>query len=214
MAKNNTRNRKIVELGEAFVKSKIQGDPGHDYLHCDRVRNIALAIARREKGDLDLFVIEIAALFHDIADHKFSGDDQISVKLARKFLKKMKVSKKKIDHICFIIDHISFSGDKGGATRMTTEEGKIVQDADRLDAMGATGIARTFSYGGAINRKMYTNATDYETIVKTTIGYLSKVLINKYKKVMNTKTAKKMMLKRIRTMVYFLKAFSAEVAIK
>ncbi|GAB5409496.1 MAG: HD domain-containing protein [Balneolaceae bacterium] len=145
--------KELLLKTEDFVKAKIEGDAGHDWWHVHRVRNTALSIAIKEKADL--FIVELAALLHDIADHKFhDGDEKIGSITARNWLKELDVEEHHILHICEIITDLSFKG-ANVDTSMRTLEGKIVQDADRLDAIGAIGIARAFSYGGFRNRELY-----------------------------------------------------------
>lgn len=145
--------KSILSKTEGFVKDKLEGDSGHDWWHIHRVRNTALTLAKEEKADL--FIVELASLLHDIADHKFhDGDETIGPETARKWLRSILVPEPSINHICKIIADLSFKG-ADVATPMKTLEGKIVQDADRLDAIGAIGIARAFSYGGFRNRELY-----------------------------------------------------------
>lgn len=145
--------KEIIQKTEAFVQQKLEGDAGHDWWHIHRVRNTALTLANQEHADL--FIVELAALLHDIADHKFhNGDATIGPIVAEKWLIELNVDKSIINHVCQIIKDISFKGAKV-ETPMQSMEGKIVQDADRLDAIGAIGIARAFSYGGFKNRELY-----------------------------------------------------------
>ena len=144
----------ILSETETYVRRKLEGEgTGHDWWHIHRVRNMALELGKEEKANL--FVVELAALLHDIADHKFhDGDEDIGSVTARKWLKKLDISKKTIDHVCDIIHGVSFKGAKV-ETPMKTIEGKVVQDADRLDALGAIGIARAFAYGGYKGRELH-----------------------------------------------------------
>ncbi|MBO6523806.1 MAG: HD domain-containing protein [Balneolaceae bacterium] len=145
--------KEILKKTEEFVKGRLEGDSGHDWWHIHRVRNIALHIAKKEQADL--FIVELAVLLHDVADHKFhDGDETIGAKVARDWLLSLGIDQKTILHVCQIIKNVSFKG-ANVETSMQTIEGKIVQDADRLDAMGAIGIARAFSYGGYRNRELY-----------------------------------------------------------
>lgn len=144
----------ILSKTEAFIREKLAGDSsGHDWWHIDRVRRNALHIARDEGADL--FVVELAALLHDVADWKFhGGDDSIGPQTARDWLSRHEVAGPVIDHVCEIIATVSFKG-AGVATEMSTIEGKCVQDGDRLDAIGAVGIGRAFAFGGHFGRAMY-----------------------------------------------------------
>lgn len=144
----------ILLKTEAFIREKLAGDSsGHDWWHIDRVRRNAVHIARDEGADL--YVVELAALLHDVADWKFhGGDDSIGPRTARDWLTRHEVTPTVIDHVCEIIATVSFKG-AGVATEMSTIEGKCVQDGDRLDAIGAVGIARAFAFGGHFGRAMY-----------------------------------------------------------
>ena len=139
---------------EKYVREQLEGEgSGHDWWHIHRVRNMALSIAKEENADI--FIVELASLLHDIADHKFhDGDEAIGPKVAGDWLATLNVNEATITHVKEIISDLSFKGAKV-ATPMRTIEGKIVQDADRLDAIGAIGIARAFAYGGHKNRELY-----------------------------------------------------------
>ena len=152
------KKEEIIEKTIKYVKGVLQGESsGHDWWHVYRVWKMATRIAKNEK-DIDLLVVELAALLHDIADHKFHGGDlTIGPKKAREWLLSINVFPYVVDHVALIISQISFKGAKV-ATPMSTKEGMIVQDSDRLDALGAIGIARTFAYGGNKGREMYNPA--------------------------------------------------------
>jgi len=140
----------VLKNTETFVKLELGEEAtGHDWWHAVRVRNMALVIARDEGADP--FVVELAALLHDLDDWKFSqqGSDRVRV-----FLQKQGLDRGTVNHICSIIDNISFKGSDVPAA-METMEGKVVQDADRLDALGAIGIARTFAFGGSRGRALH-----------------------------------------------------------
>lgn len=145
----------IIEKTRKFVRDKLHGEgSGHDWWHVFRVWQIAKKIG--EKENANLFTIELAALLHDIADWKFQegGDDSIGAMIAKEWLEKFNVDKKIISHICNIIVGISFKG-AGVKDKLESIEGKIVQDADRLDGIGAMGISRCFAYGGSKGRPIY-----------------------------------------------------------
>lgn len=144
----------ILTITAAHVREKLSGDSsGHDWLHIDRVRRNALHIARDEVANL--FVTELAALLHDIADWKFhGGDDTAGPRAAREWLVRCEADPDIIEHVCEIVATLSFKG-AGVATEMQTLEGRCVQDGDRLDAIGAVGIARAFAFGGHFGRAMY-----------------------------------------------------------
>lgn len=137
--------KEVVNKTEAFIKDKFSGETsGHDYWHMYRVRKLAQHIASQE-ADVDLFTVELAALLHDIADWKFNdGDEEAGPRAARKWLESLGVDNNVIEHIEDIIRNISFKG-AYSENRLTTIEGKIVHDADKLDALGAIGIARVFA---------------------------------------------------------------------
>jgi uncharacterized protein len=144
----------IIVKTAAHVRELFASDSsGHDWWHIDRVWRTALTIAQREGADL--VVVQLAALLHDIADWKFhDGDDKIGPRLAADWLAGLGVDAATIDHVSEIIRGVTFKG-AGVATPMRTLEGSVVQDADRLDAIGAIGIARAFAYGGHAGRAMY-----------------------------------------------------------
>lgn len=158
----------VIDHIKAHVKDKFSGEAsGHDWFHIERVWKMARHLAELEgqlslidtaqdqRPTIDLFVLEAAALLHDIADWKFhDGDEMAGPAAAKALLEPLGVSPDRIDHICDIIKTISFKG-AGVSTPMKTLEGQLVQDADRLDALGAIGVARTFAYGGSQNRPLY-----------------------------------------------------------
>ncbi len=144
----------IVQTIAAEVRRRLGGDgSGHDWWHVFRVWNTARTIGAQEHADM--FVVELAALLHDVADWKYhNGDESVGPRVAREIMQAQSVDAGCMDHVCDIIATISFKG-AGVQTPMKTLEGKVVQDADRLDAMGAMGIARAFAYGGHKNRALY-----------------------------------------------------------
>jgi uncharacterized protein len=146
---------------EAYVREKLPIDAtGHDWHHVFRVRRNALAIGRTES--VDLLVVELAALLHDIADHKFHGGDETAgPRTARQWLESLQAPEDLIEQVCQIIARLSFKG-AAVAQEPLSLEGMVVQDADRLDALGAIGIARAFSYGGAKGRPLYDPAVPPE----------------------------------------------------
>ncbi|WP_291274040.1 HD domain-containing protein [Flavobacterium sp.] len=200
-----------------FVKNKLkEAEGGHDWFHIERVYKNALLIAQTEICNLT--VIKLGALLHDIADSKFhDGNEQIGPKIARQFLEQEQLDKTTIDHVIAIIENLSF---KGGnfKSKFHSKELEIVQDADRLDAIGAIGIARTFNYGGFKNRSLYDpsispkmNMTkeEYKNSTAPTINHFyEKLLLLKDK--MNTETAKKIAANRHAFMERFLAQFYAE----
>ncbi|CAM3762994.1 HD domain-containing protein [Flavobacterium cucumis] len=200
-----------------FVKEKLQNaEGGHDWFHIERVYNNALLIADSEKCDLE--VVKLAALLHDIADSKFhDGDESIGPKIAREFLILQDIADDKINHIISIIENMSFKGGRFEA-KFHSKELEIVQDADRLDAIGAIGIARAFNYGGFKNRPLYNpniqpnlnmSKEEYKNSESPTLNHFyEKLLLLKDK--MNTETGKKIAQKRHDFMVIFLGQFYAE----
>lgn len=143
----------IIKQTKRYVKDKLINEgSGHDWFHIERVYNTSKAIYKKEGGDI--FIIEMCALLHDIGDWKFSNDNKTETKEIEALLENLQVKKSDRDRIIKIIKKISF---KGGIVDSSQEciEGKIVQDADRLDAIGAIGIARTFTYGGYKNNPIY-----------------------------------------------------------
>ena len=201
----------------AFVKEQLaNAEGGHDWFHIERVFNNALLISKTEQ--VDKLVISLAALLHDIADSKFhNGDELIGPKTARSFLESQNVSKTCTAHIIAIIENISF---KGGnfEKKFNSKELEIVQDADRLDAIGAIGIARTFNYGGFKNRPLYNpnvqpnlnmSKEEYKNSEAPTLNHFyEKLLLLKDK--MNTETGKKIAQKRHDFMITYLSQFYAE----
>ena len=201
-----------------FVKQTLHdAEGGHDWWHVYRVWKLSKTIARGEH-DVNLLVVELGALLHDIADAKFhAGDETIGPKLASDFLKSKQVDEDMINEVINIIQNISFKNSlEGNAPRSL--ELMIVQDADRLDAMGAIGIARTFNYGGFKNREIYnpnikpeTHLTKeaYKNSKSPTINHFyEKLLLLKDK--MNTSTGKQLAIERHRFMETYLEEFFDE----
>jgi uncharacterized protein len=207
----------IIDSTILFVKQQLEkAEGGHDWFHIERVYKNALLIARDE--DCDLTVIKLAALLHDIADSKFhQGDETVGPKVARAFLEKEQVEESVIAHVVAIIENISFKGGNFD-TQFQSKELAIVQDADRLDAIGAIGIARTFNYGGYKNRHLYNPAItpnlhmskeEYKQSDSPTLNHFyEKLLLLKDK--MNTPTGRKLAESRHRFMEQFLSEFYAE----
>lgn len=201
-----------------FVKSKFSNEAsGHDWWHMYRVWQLSKTIARTEKS-ADACVVELGALLHDIADWKFhGGDEEAGPKAARKWLESIDVEEAIILHVEDIIRTVSFKG-AGVASNMKTIEGKIIHDADKLDAMGAIGIARAFAYGGANNRSMYdpesmpASHDSFEAYKKnngpTVDHFYEKLLLLKGR--MYTDAAKKLASRRHEYMEEFLQEFYKE----
>ena len=210
-------NQEIIEKTIAFVKSEFRNaEGGHDWFHIERVRTNARNIAQAEP--VDLFVVELGALLHDIADYKFNGGDETAgVKKTRNFLERLQVDEEVIGHVEKIIQNTSFKGGNFKAG-FTSNELAVVQDADRLDAMGAIGIARAFNYGGFRGRAMYNPAINpvtgmsvdqYKQSKAPTINHFyEKLLLLKDR--MNTETGRRLALQRHQFMEYFLEQFFGE----
>jgi len=208
----------IIKNTIVFVKNTLKNaESGHDWFHIERVYNNAKLIAKQE--NVDLFVVELAALLHDIADSKFhDGDENIGPNKAAKFLHTQNISTNIITHIVTIIGNMSFSKSLEKTIKFNSLELQVVQDADRLDAIGAIGIARAFNYGGFKNRTIYNpeikpnlhlSKEAYKKSTAPTINHFyEKLLLLKDK--MNTKTGKKIALERHRFIVLFLAQFYSE----
>ena len=200
-----------------FVKQKLENaEGGHDWFHIERVYKNARLIAKEEPCDMT--IVQLGALLHDIADSKFNnGDETVGPRIARTFLESENVDEPTILHVINIIENISF---KGGnfEKKFSSKELDIVQDADRLDAIGAIGIARTFNYGGFKNRTLYNpkiapkmnmSKEEYKNTEAPTLNHFyEKLLLLKDK--MNTPTGKKIAEARHIYMQNFLSQFYAE----
>lgn len=207
--------KKIIEKTKEYVKQEmLKGDSGHDWSHVLRVNNTAKMIAKKEKADF--FIVELSVLFHDIADSKFTnGDETIAPRKIKDFLNSLKVDTETIEKVNYIVEHMSFKKNQPSEKSL---EFKVVQDADRLDAIGAIGIARAFSFGGYKNRLMYNpeekpnlNQTkeQYVKAEGTTINHFYEKLLL-LKDLMNTDTAKKLAEKRHKFMEKYLDQFYKE----
>ncbi|WP_299015513.1 HD domain-containing protein [uncultured Polaribacter sp.] len=209
---------KIIQNAIAFVKKELaNAEGGHDWFHVERVFKNALLISKDEKTDV--FVVSLAALLHDIADPKFNnGDEKLGPKKATAFLIEQQVPKKIGVHIVNIIKYLSFKNSLNSTKTFTSKELDIVQDADRLDAIGAIGIARCFNYGGFKNRALYdpailpnlnmTKAELKNSTAPTINHFYEKLLLLKDK--MNTKTGKQIAKNRHEFMENYLKQFYDE----
>ncbi len=210
---------KIITNTISFVKKTLAGaEGGHDWFHTERVLKNAKLIARTEKANP--FIVTLGALLHDIADAKFQqGDETIGPKIAREFLFNQNVDSVVIEHVVKIIENISFKSSlAANQAQFESIELEIVQDADRLDAIGAIGIARCFNYGGFKNREIYNpdikpnlNMTkeEYKKSSAPTINHFyEKLLLLKAK--MNTKTGRKLAEERHVFMENYLEQFYGE----
>lgn len=208
----------IIEKTIAFVQQTLHGaEGGHDWFHIQRVYRNTLLIAKDEK--VDLLVVSLAALLHDIADSKFhSGDESIGPKIAKDFLSSLQVDDNVIQHVVNIIINISYNTSLGSERSFNSKELEVVQDADRLDAIGAIGIARAFNYGGFKNRELYNpdipaklNMTkeEYKNSKSPTLNHFyEKLLVLKDK--MNTDTGKIVAEERHHFMLNYLDQFYRE----
>ncbi len=210
-------NDALIAKTIAFVKAKLQGaEGGHDWFHTERVYKTALAIAEQEKADLQ--TVALAALLHDIADSKFhNGDESIGPKKAEEFLLQQKLDSAAIYAVVNIIKHMSFKNSLEENTYDTLEL-RVVRDADRLDAIGAIGIARAFNYGGFKNRALYDpqvapklnmSKEEYKKSTAPTINHFYEKLLL-LKDLMHTKTGRQMAAGRHEFMENFLSQFYAE----
>ena len=206
-----------ITLTINFVKEKLEGaEAGHDWFHIERVWKLSKKIAEKEGGNLE--VIELSALLHDIADPKFhNGDETLALKISKDFLEEIHVEGELIEQVLFVIKNISFKN-RAEAPENPPLELQIVQDADRLDAIGAIGIARTFNFGGFKNNLMYhpeikpnlgMNKEEYKKSNGTTINHFYEKLLL-LKDLMNTETAKKIASERHGFMLQFLDEFYKE----
>ncbi|MBT4856295.1 HD domain-containing protein [bacterium] len=207
----------VIEKTREFVRKEMEGEgSGHDWWHIDRVTKTALTIGKEEKADL--FIVELGALLHDIADQKFhNGDETVGPRVATQWLESLNTEQYVIDAVCQIIKDISYKG-ANTATPMKTLEGQIVQDADRLDALGAVGIARCFAYGGHkqqpihspdINPINHATFEEYKKTKTTSINHFyEKLLLLKDR--INTESGKKIAQERDLFMQQFLDQFFAE----
>lgn len=207
----------LIDKTISFVKQQLKdAEGGHDWFHIERVYRNSILIAKEE--DCDLTVVQLGALLHDIADSKFhNGDETIGPRTARIFLESQNADEATIQHVIDIIENISF---KGGnfEKKFSSKELEIVQDADRLDAIGAIGIARCFNYGGFKNRALHNpeitpnlnmSKEEYKKSDSPTINHFyEKLLLLKDK--MNTPTGKKIAEARHQYMEGFLSQFYAE----
>ncbi len=212
-------DKALIEATINFVKTELKhAEGGHDWFHIERVYKNSLLIAQHEA--VNLTTVALAALLHDIADPKFhNGDETLGAAVARTFLKTQNVDEDMIVHVTNIIDHMSFKNsfdtDKNA---FSSKEMEVVQDADRLDAIGAIGIARCFNYGGFKNRALYNpeiepnlnmSKSEYKNSDAPTLNHFYEKLLL-LKDQMNTKTGQQIALERHHYMEGFLNQFLAE----
>ena len=209
--------KQLIDRTVKYVRQALEGEgSGHDWWHIWRVWQNAKMIGKNEQ--VDMLVVELAALLHDIADYKFhGGDDTVGPRKAGEWLEKLAVDEETIKKVKEIIEDISFKGAKV-KTKVRSKEGEVVQDADRLDAMGAIGIARCFAYGGHDNReiynpdikpKMHKKAEAYKTNKGTSVNHFYEKLLL-LKDLMNTDIAKRIAEERHKFMEIYLERFHQE----
>lgn len=209
--------RNIIQNTIQFVKEKLEGaEAGHDWFHIERVWKLSKKIAQAE--DCNLEVVELSALLHDIADPKFhKGDETVALKISREFLESQNAEEEIIQQVLFIIQNISFKNRNEVPADLPIEL-KIVQDADRIDAIGAIGVARTFNFGGFKNNLMYhpniqpklnMSKEEYKKSNGTTINHFYEKLLL-LKDLMNTNEGKKIAEERHQFMLTFLDQFMKE----
>jgi uncharacterized protein len=215
MSEITVEQARILAAAEAYAREELRHEgSGHDWRHIERVRILARAIAREEGADR--YICELAALLHDLADAKIAGDEATGQRRVRDWLTAHEVEPPVVERVMEIIATMSFAG--GNRPPMTTLEGRVVQDADRLDAIGAVGIARTFAYGGSRGRLLYdpdispqthANAEAYHASDAPTINHFyEKLLLLKDR--MNTSYARRLAEGRHAYMEAFLAEFYAE----
>ncbi|WP_185209165.1 HD domain-containing protein [Chryseobacterium sp. C3] len=209
--------KNLIENTVEFVKEKLEGaEAGHDWFHIERVWKLSRKIAETESCNQE--VVELAALLHDIADPKFhNGDETLALKVSRDFLESQNAEEKLIEQVLFIIKNISFKN-RGEVPKNLPVELKIVQDADRIDAIGAIGIGRTFNFGGFKNNPMYDpnvepklnmSKEEYKKSNGTTINHFYEKLLL-LKDLMNTEKGKEIAGERHDFMLKFLDQFYKE----
>jgi uncharacterized protein len=209
--------KNLIENTVEFVKEKLEGaEAGHDWFHIERVWKLSKNIAETEECNRE--VVELAALLHDIADPKFhNGDETIALKVSREFLESQNASEDVVEKVLFIIKNISFKN-RGEVPKDLPIELKIVQDADRIDAIGAIGIGRTFNFGGFKNNLMYDpniapklnmSKDEYKKSNGTTINHFYEKLLL-LKDLMNTEKGKEIAEERHDFMLKFLDQFYKE----
>lgn len=208
----------LIDATIAFAKQTLEhAEGGHDWFHTLRVYNNALLISNNEP--VDVLVVSLSALLHDIADSKFhNGDETIGPRIAGNFLEDNSVDHEVIEHVVKIIENMSFKNSLALEKPFSSKEMEVVQDADRLDAIGAIGIARAFNYGGFKNRKLYDpniepnlnlNKEEYKKSTAPTINHFYEKLLL-LKDSMHTKTGKQLAQKRHAFMLDYLDQFYNE----
>ena len=208
---------KIIKNTEKFVKVQLEKEgTGHDWWHIDRVRNNVKIICKSEKADW--FVVALAVLLHDVGDRKVINKENDDYSIAENFLKRQKVESDVIEQVMFVIKNMSFSNSLGKKKVKNSIEFQVVQDADRLDALGAIGIARAFAYGGSKARAIYdptekarkiNSTANYHKPSNSTLHHFYEKLF-RLKNLMNTKTARRIADKRHKYMQKYVTQFLSE----
>lgn len=207
----------IISATESFVKSELEGgEAGHDWWHIDRVRKSALHLARQEGANL--FIVELGALLHDIGDSKFhDGDENLGPRKVKTFLESLNLETNSIEHLIQIVENISFTKSLESSNFRSLEL-NVIQDADRLDAIGAIGIARAFSFGGYKKRIFYDpeippikniSKEEYKKRSSPTINHFYEKLLL-LKDMMNTQAGQRMAQERHQFMELYLEQFYSE----
>jgi len=215
--KLSQQKQSLINKTIEFVKETLKdAEGGHDWWHIYRVWKLAIQIAEEEK--VNTFIVQLGALLHDIADSKFNeGDEELGPKIASEFLKSQDVKPEVINEINLIIRNISFKNSFGEKVSLSPEL-KVIQDADRLDAIGAIGIARTFNYGGhknfsiydpGLRPRQYLSKADYKKSDSPTVNHFYEKLFL-LKNMMNTKTGKRLAEGRHRYMELYLEQLYQE----
>ena len=200
----NNYELELLDKAYLFVKELLKNDyTGHDIEHINRVLNISKEITN--KVNCDKFIVELSIILHDIDDYKVVDNNNGELYNCIRFLKSNNIEQSKIDLICNIINNVSYSKNKDKIQNLSVEA-MIVQDADRIDALGAIGIARTFQYGGKKNRKMYGD-------VNSTINHFDDKLLKIYD-MLNLKESKEISEYRYKFLVEFYNQFKKEAGIK
>ena len=204
-------NEEIIQLAENFAKQQLELDTsGHDWWHVHRVRQLAIQLAREENANL--FICELSALLHDVADEKLNESKEAGLLKVQNWLDHVGADPITIQHVMTIISTMSYNGGKNPP--METIEGMVVQDADRLDALGAIGIARTFLYSGLKGQLLHHPEREFENLDyrsndKTAIHHFYEKLL-KIKDLLNSDSAKKVAIKRHQFLELYLEQFYKE----
>lgn len=210
-------SQQLLTLSTVFAQEKLAGaDPGHDFFHIQRVINNARLI--NEKENAHWLIIELAILLHDVGDRKIIKQENDDYSIARNFLLEHKLDSENVEAVMFIIENMSFSKTLNSKVTNVPKELYVVQDADRLDAIGAIGIARAFSFGGSRNRPMYdpskkaqeiNNSENYKKMESSTLHHFDEKLFL-LKDLMNTDTAKHIATQRHAFMKLYVEEFLTE----